>query len=161
MKWAIIPIEPSTLLPFCLSSRYYSSSVAKQRASLGPVRLLLSVLPLYSFKWHMSYIMYHNNESLAIYVLLLFSKISFFLTFHLPSIIPFQLYLSATLHLMLICLPIMFYFLPQDFINISSPLFPSMVICRAVWTCSSLVLSSFLPMSYSWVSELVSCCKKD
>ena len=32
-----------------LSSRYHSSSVAKRTASLGSVRLLLSVPPLYSF----------------------------------------------------------------------------------------------------------------
>ena len=39
---------PSTLLSFCLSSRYYSSSVATRTVSLGPVVLLLSFLPLYS-----------------------------------------------------------------------------------------------------------------
>ena len=40
--------EPSTLLSFCLSSRYYSRNVITRTASLGPVGLLLSVLPLHS-----------------------------------------------------------------------------------------------------------------
>ena len=41
--------EPSILLSFIsLLSRYYSSSVATRTVSLGPVELLMSVLPLYS-----------------------------------------------------------------------------------------------------------------
>ena len=45
-------VMPSTLVFFSLylSSRYYSSSVSTQTASLDPVGMLLSVLPLYSLQ---------------------------------------------------------------------------------------------------------------
>ena len=41
--------EPSTLLSFSLSSRYYCISVTTRTASLCLVGLLSSVLPVYSF----------------------------------------------------------------------------------------------------------------